>query len=206
MLNAEFLGNARRSHYCGDLRKENEGQTVTVCGWVQRQRDLGQLIFIDLRDRTGIVQLAFDDNTDREVFDKAFQARSEYVLAVTGVVRVRSAINKDIPTGEIEIFVTDLRILGKKRIILSGMSMGTTTVLLAAGAGLPENVVGITADCGFTCPAEIIGRVMGFMHVPPRIVLPILNLLFKHVAGFDAYAHSTVDAMKKNNIPVLFKR
>jgi len=111
MLNAEFLGNARRSHYCGDLRKENEGQTVTVCGWVQRQRDLGQLIFIDLRDRTGIVQLAFDDNTDREVFDKAFQARSEYVLAVTGVVRVRSAVNKDIPTGEIEIAATDVKVL-----------------------------------------------------------------------------------------------
>jgi fermentation-respiration switch protein FrsA (DUF1100 family) len=94
--------------------------------------------------------------------------------------------------------------LGKKRIILSGMSMGTATVLLAAGLGLPENVVGITADCGFTCPAEIIGRVMEGMHVPSRIVLPILNLLFKHVAGFDAYAHNTVDAMKENKIPVLF--
>ena len=97
-----------------------------------------------------------------------------------------------------------VNVLGKKRIILSGMSMGTSTVLLATGLELPENVVGITADCGFTCPAEIIGQVMEGMHVPPKVVLPVLNLLFKHVAGFDAYAHSTVDAMKKNNIPVLF--
>ena len=97
-----------------------------------------------------------------------------------------------------------VNVLGKKRIILSGMSMGTTTVLLSIAEGLPENVVGITADCGFTCPAEIIGRVMSFMHVPHKVVLPILNLLFKHVAGFDAYAHNTVDAMRKNTIPVLF--
>ncbi|MBR4868973.1 MAG: Asp-tRNA(Asn)/Glu-tRNA(Gln) amidotransferase GatCAB subunit C, partial [Clostridia bacterium] len=70
MLQTEFLGNLRRSHYCGTLNTELVDQTVTVCGWVQRQRDLGALIFIDVRDRSGIVQLAFDDNTDREVFDK----------------------------------------------------------------------------------------------------------------------------------------
>ncbi len=112
MPNTEFLGNMRRTVYCGELRPENEGQTVTVCGWVQRQRDLGQLIFIDLRDRTGIVQLAFDDSTDREIFNKAFETRSEYVLAAKGTVRRRSSINKDIPTGEIEIAVDELKILG----------------------------------------------------------------------------------------------
>lgn len=98
-----------------------------------------------------------------------------------------------------------VNVLGKKRIILSGMSMGTATVLLATTEGLPKNVVGITADCGFCCPAEIIGKVMEEMKVPPRIVLPILNLLFKSVAGFDAYKHNAVDAMAKNtDIPVLF--
>ena len=110
-LKAEFLGNLKRSKYCGEFRIENVGETVTVFGWVQRRRDLGQLIFIDLRDRTGIVQLAFDDSTDREVFEKAFSVRSEYVLAATGVVRERSSKNKEIPTGDIEIEVKELKVL-----------------------------------------------------------------------------------------------
>ena len=110
---AEFLTGLKRSCYCGELRASNIGQEVVVCGWTQRQRDLGQLIFIDLRDRTGIVQLAFDDNTDRTVFDKAASVRSEYVLAAKGIVRERSSKNKDIPTGEIEIEVTELRILSE---------------------------------------------------------------------------------------------
>lgn len=105
------LGDTRRTHYCGTLRREHDGLRVTVCGWVQRQRDLGQLIFVDLRDRTGIVQLAFDDATDRSVFDTAFAVRSEYVLAASGTVRVRSAINKEIPTGEVEIAVDELKVL-----------------------------------------------------------------------------------------------
>ena len=110
---AEFMTGLRRSHYCGTLRTDNIGETVTVCGWVQRQRDLGQLIFIDLRDRTGIIQLAFDDGTDREIFDKAFAIRSEYVLCAVGKVRERSAKTDKIPTGDIEIEVTDLRVLSK---------------------------------------------------------------------------------------------
>ena len=110
---AEFMTGLKRSCYCGELRAENIGQTVTVCGWTQRQRDLGQLIFIDLRDRTGVVQLAFDDNTDKAVFEKAFAVRSEFVLAAVGKVRERSSKNKDIPTGDIEIEVTELRILGE---------------------------------------------------------------------------------------------
>ncbi len=112
MLNTEFLGNMHRTIYCGQLRPANEGETVTVCGWVQRQRDLGQLIFIDLRDRTGICQLAFDDSTDKDVFDKAFQVRSEFVLAARGTVRRRSSVNSEIPTGEVEVAVTELKVLG----------------------------------------------------------------------------------------------
>lgn len=112
---AEFMTGLKRTHYCGTLRAENIGEEVVVCGWVQRQRDLGQLIFIDLRDRTGIVQLAFDDNTDRGIFDKAFAARSEFVLCAKGTVRERSAKSNKIPTGDIEIEVSDLRVLSKAR-------------------------------------------------------------------------------------------
>ncbi len=110
---AEFMTGLKRTHYCGELRASDIDKEVVVCGWVQRQRDLGQLIFIDLRDRTGIVQLAFDDNTDREIFDKAFAARSEFVLCAKGRVRERSAKSSKIPTGDIEIEVSDLRVLSK---------------------------------------------------------------------------------------------
>lgn len=107
------LNGQKRTHYCGTLRKENAGETVTVCGWIQRQRDLGGLIFADLRDRTGIVQLAFDDTTEKSLFDKASTLHSEYVVMAEGKVRIRSSINKEIPTGDIEIEVTSLKILGK---------------------------------------------------------------------------------------------
>ena len=101
----------KRTDYCGVFTLADVGREVTVCGFAKRRRDLGSLIFIDLRDRTGIVQLAFGENTDKAVFDKAFSVRSEYVLMAKGVVRERSSKNKEIPTGDIEIDVTDLRIL-----------------------------------------------------------------------------------------------
>lgn len=101
----------KRTDYCGVFTMADVGREVTVCGFAQRRRDLGSLIFIDLRDRTGIVQLAFGENTDKEIFDKAFTVRSEYVLMAKGTVRERSSKNKEIPTGDIEIDVKDLRIL-----------------------------------------------------------------------------------------------
>ncbi len=110
---AETINGMKRTAYCGEFREEHAGQEATVFGWVQRQRDLGQLIFVDLRDRTGIVQLAFDQDTDKAVFDKAFSLRSEYVVAARGEVRVRSSRNADIPTGDVEIAVKELRILNK---------------------------------------------------------------------------------------------
>ncbi len=111
---AEFLTNQdKRTCYCAEVSEEMIGKKICVMGWVQRQRDLGALIFIDLRDRTGIVQLAFDDKTDREVFDKAFSARAEYVLCVHGTVRMRGegAINTNIPTGKLEIYVESMKVL-----------------------------------------------------------------------------------------------
>lgn len=111
-MELDRMNGIKRTDYCGTLTRENEGKTVTVCGWVQRRRDLGSLIFVDLRDRTGIVQLAFDDNTDKAVFEKAVTLRSEFVAMATGTVRIRSSINTEIPTGEIEIEVGDLKILG----------------------------------------------------------------------------------------------
>ena len=111
---AELMtANDRRTHYCGTVRESDIGKEVCVMGWVQKQRDLGNLIFIDLRDRTGIVQLAFDDKSEKEIFDKAFGIRAEYVLAAHGVVRPRGegAVNPNLPTGAVEIFVTELKIL-----------------------------------------------------------------------------------------------
>ncbi|MGN1105738.1 MAG: amino acid--tRNA ligase-related protein, partial [Huintestinicola sp.] len=108
---ADNMKGLKRTHYCGEV--EGIGSEVTVGGYVQKARDLGNLIFIDLRDRTGIVQLAFDDSTDREIFEKASTCRSEFVLMAKGIVRERESKNADIKTGNIEIFVTDLRILAK---------------------------------------------------------------------------------------------
>ena len=109
----DFMTGLKRTMYCGQPRLADAGKEITVAGWVQRQRDLGALIFIDLRDRTGILQLAFDESTDRAVFEKAFGARNEYVLMAKGIVRERSSKNTEIPTGEVELAVTDLRVLSK---------------------------------------------------------------------------------------------
>jgi len=106
------MNGMKRTDYCGTLTKEKVGSEVVVAGWVQRQRDLGGLIFVDLRDRSGIVQLAFDDNTDKALFEKAATLRSEFVVMAKGKVRTRSSVNTEIPTGEIEIEVTELKILG----------------------------------------------------------------------------------------------
>ena len=109
----DLMTGLKRTNYCNDFTADSIGNEAVVCGWAAKQRDLGGLIFIDLRDRTGVVQLAFDDSTDKVVFEKATTVRSEFVLMAKGTVRERASKNKDIKTGDIEIFVTDLRILGK---------------------------------------------------------------------------------------------
>lgn len=108
-MKTDTMRGLKRTHYCGEV--PNEECEVVVCGFVQKIRDLGNLIFIDLRDRTGIVQLSFNDETDRDIFEKASNCHAEYVLMAKGNVKKRESVNKEIKTGEIEIIVTDLRVL-----------------------------------------------------------------------------------------------
>ncbi|MCL2698372.1 MAG: aspartate--tRNA ligase [Oscillospiraceae bacterium] len=104
------MQNLKRTHYCGEVIKASMGETVVVGGFVNRVRDKGGLVFIDLRDVTGIVQLIFDDTTEREVFELASSVKSEYVLMAGGVLRARENVNKE---KDVEIFVSDLQILSK---------------------------------------------------------------------------------------------
>jgi len=107
----DFLGNLKRTHYCGALRAADAGCDVVVMGWVHRRRDLGNLLFLDVRDRSGIVQVVFNKETQAEAHAKAEQARSEFVVAVEGKVVKREKANPEIGTGEIELVATKLHIL-----------------------------------------------------------------------------------------------
>lgn len=109
----EALGGLKRSHFCGNLREEQIGESVTLMGWVQKSRNLGSIVFADLRDYTGIVQVVFDGDTDEAIFEKATKLRSEFCVAVVGTVRMRSSINENIPTGKIEVLASELKILSE---------------------------------------------------------------------------------------------
>lgn len=98
----------KRTHMCGELRLEDEGQQVVLNGWVAKQRSLGALVFVDLRDKSGITQITFNENCSPEVLDKARSLRSEYVIGVKGTVRERSSRNPNLDTGDIEVFAEDL--------------------------------------------------------------------------------------------------
>ena len=111
---AESMKGMHRTHRCTELNKEDIGKTVTVMGWVAKYRNKGGLIFIDLRDRSGILQLVYEEqDCGSEVFEKAAKLRNEYVIAATGIVTERAAINENIPTGYIEIRVKETRILSE---------------------------------------------------------------------------------------------
>jgi aspartyl-tRNA synthetase len=114
----DFLGNLERTHLCGDLRAANAGQQVVLMGWVNRRRDHGNLIFLDLRDRSGISQIVLDKELTPDGHAKGEQVRPEYVVAVVGKVRLRDkdAINPKMETGEIEIEATELRVLNDSRL------------------------------------------------------------------------------------------
>ncbi|NLW03238.1 MAG: aspartate--tRNA ligase [Clostridiaceae bacterium] len=115
---AESMKGLKRTHRCTELKVSDVGREVVVMGWVQRRRDLGKLIFVTLRDRSGIIQVVFNSETDPELHAKASQVRSEYVLAIKGVLARRSeeAINPNMETGEIEIIASEFRILNKSEI------------------------------------------------------------------------------------------
>lgn len=108
---SENMGNMKRTNMCGNLGRNDNLKQVTLMGWVQRERNLGSLIFVDLRDTTGIVQIVFDDTLSEELFKKAEKLRSEFVIAVSGNVRIRQSINNEIATGEIEVLANDFKIL-----------------------------------------------------------------------------------------------
>ena len=112
---AESMKGLHRSHRCTEVSNQNIGETVTVMGWVQKRRNLGSLIFIDLRDRSGILQLVFnEESVGKEGYEKAERLRSEFVIAVTGKVEKRSAaVNETLKTGDIEVIATDIRILSE---------------------------------------------------------------------------------------------
>ncbi|MCL5057591.1 MAG: aspartate--tRNA ligase [Actinobacteria bacterium] len=114
---SESMGSMKRTHMCGVLRAENIGEQVVLTGWVQRRRDHGGLIFIDLRDRTGLIQLVFSLDLDREAFVKAETIRSEYVLAVSGKVvpRPEGTENSSLPTGMVDVEVSEVRILNRAK-------------------------------------------------------------------------------------------
>ena len=105
-----------RSHLCGDLRSEHIGQSVTISGWVHRRRDHGGVIFLDVRDHRGIVQVVFDPDTE-EHFELADQLRNEYVVSIQGVVRARdeAAVNPKMSTGEIEVLGQSLELLNRSK-------------------------------------------------------------------------------------------
>ncbi len=113
----ESFVNLKRTHYCGQLRAEHSAQPVTVMGWVHRRRDHGGLIFIDLRDREGLLQIAFSPEASTAALEKAHSLRSEFVIAVKGVVKPRpeGTVNPDMPTGEIEVHAQELIVLNESK-------------------------------------------------------------------------------------------
>ncbi len=113
---AEMLGGMKRTHMCGVLGSDHIDQEVVLMGWVQRRRDLGGLIFVDLRDREGLVQIVFDKDVSEEAFKKAEKIRGEFVIATRGKVKRRESENPNLKTGEIEIFAEELKILSEAEI------------------------------------------------------------------------------------------
>jgi aspartyl-tRNA synthetase len=114
----DFLGDLRRTHMCGALRASDAGKKATLMGWVNKRRDLGSLIFVDLRDRTGVAQVVINAERDAAIHKKAEALRNEYVIAVTGTVKLRDAstVNNNIATGEVELVAEELRILNESKL------------------------------------------------------------------------------------------
>ncbi|GAA0747622.1 aspartate--tRNA ligase [Clostridium oceanicum] len=127
----EALKGLKRTIMCGLLREEHEGKTVTVMGWVQRKRNLGGLVFVDLRDRTGILQVVFGDEINKEAFEKSDNLKPEYCIAVTGEIVKRESPNKDIPTGLVELKGESIKIFSESE---------TPPIYIKEGLDAQENI------------------------------------------------------------------
>src|SRR5579872_5767792 len=115
MAALDLLGDWQRTQYAGDLRAADADKEVTLMGWVHRRRDLGNLIFIDLRDRGGIAQIVFNKELSPVAHARAEELRSEYVVAIRGRVAPRQKPNPDLPSGEVEVFASELRLLNSAK-------------------------------------------------------------------------------------------
>ncbi|HPX56688.1 MAG TPA: OB-fold nucleic acid binding domain-containing protein, partial [Syntrophales bacterium] len=133
MTLADFITDRKRTHYCGAVRSQDVDKEVVLMGWAHRRRDHGGVIFIDLRDREGLVQIVFNPEISPDSHEEAKKIRSEYVLAVVGKVRRRpeGMQNPDLATGEVEVMVTDLEILNESK---------TPPFSLEEGQEISENV------------------------------------------------------------------
>ena len=120
----DLLGDLKRTHMCGALRLTDAGKNVVLMGWVNRRRDLGQIIFVDLRDRTGVTQVVFNHEVNAGVHQKAEALRNEFVIAAIGTIKRRDAdtINPNIPTGEVELVVEELRILNVSTVLATDVA------------------------------------------------------------------------------------
>ena len=105
-----------RTHNCGELRKEHVGQTVTLCGWIQKTRDLGYILFVDLRDRYGITQISIKSDDQKSLYEQARNLGREYVLQVTGQVVERESKNDKIPTGQVEVVPSKIELLNPAKL------------------------------------------------------------------------------------------
>jgi len=127
----EALRGLKRTIMCGEPRENNIGQKVTVMGWVQRKRNLGGLIFVDLRDRTGIMQIVFGEEINKEAFEKSDNVKSEYCIAVTGEIVKRQSPNNDMETGAVELKGEDIKILSESE---------TPPIYIKEGLDASENI------------------------------------------------------------------
>ena len=130
---SEFITELKRTHYCGDVRTEDTGKEIVLMGWAHRRRDHGGVIFVDLRDRSGLVQIVFNPESAPEAHKEAHRIRSEYVLAAKGKVNLRpqGMKNPDLKTGGVEIMIDQVEILSESK---------TPPFLLESGIEISENV------------------------------------------------------------------
>ena len=197
------LAGLKRTHSCGELNKKNIGTEVILMGWVHRRRDHGGLIFVDLRDRTGLVQLVFNPEKNKKIADEAGSLRTEFVISVRGKVVERSTqtVNKNIKTGEIEVHILELSIINKSKTTLFNFKRGLSKLmgsLLNTSNPAPAILLffsaSISASSSTTGPREIFIRKHDFFIKSNSLVL--IKLVVSLVRGTE----STMKSESCNNL------